>query len=93
MSISGLARKFGVSRVHVRKILREAVGAGYLERIDGDDSKIVVLAPLRVAIETFFANAFLLMRDCAQGAFDEVEAMRTTNGPAIDAARRFASRK
>jgi hypothetical protein len=32
---------------------------------------------LQDAVETFFASAFLYMRDCAQGAFDDANAMRT----------------
>jgi len=78
VSISGLARQFGVSRVHVRKLLRDAADAGYIAWAGDVDQRIVVLEPLRTAVETFFANAILAMRDCAQGAFDEIKAAKAS---------------
>lgn len=72
ISISALARHFGVSRGHVRKWLTDAAAAGYIARSGADDSAIMVLPPLHTVVENFFGNAFLFMRDCAQRAFDEV---------------------
>jgi len=62
VSISALARQFGVSRVHVRTLLRDAASAGYIVWPDGIDAKVIVLPPLQDAVETFFASAFLYMR-------------------------------
>ncbi len=76
VSISALARQFGVSRVHVRKMLRDAVAAGYLAWPDGRATEIVVLPPLVEAVQNFFANAFLFMRRCANEASDELAAAR-----------------
>jgi DNA-binding GntR family transcriptional regulator len=76
ISISALARHFGVSRGHVRKWLTDAADGGYIARSGADDSAIAVLPPLHAAVENFFGNAFLFMRDCARRAFDEVEAER-----------------
>lgn len=76
ISISALARHFGVSRVHVRKLLRDAVDAGYLARPDGEDATFIVLPTLHAVVENFFANAFLFMRDAGQSAFAEVQATR-----------------
>ena len=73
ISISALARHFGVSRVHVRKLLNDAAAAGYIARSGDEDSAIAVLPPLHAVVENFFANAFLFMRDCARRAFDEIE--------------------
>lgn len=76
VSISGLARQFGVSRVHVRKMLRDATAAGYIAWPHGRASEILVLPPLDEAAQNFFAKAFLLMRQCASEALDEVAAAR-----------------
>jgi hypothetical protein len=73
ISISALARHFGVSRGHVRKWLTDAADGGYIARSSAEDSAITVLPPLHAVVENFFANAFLFMRDCARRAFDEIE--------------------
>ncbi len=78
ISISALARHFGVSRGHVRKWLTDAAESGYIARSGADDTVITVLPPLQAVVENFFANAFLFMRACARRAFDEVESARTS---------------
>jgi hypothetical protein len=72
LSISALARQYGVSRVHVRKLLRDAAEAGFISRPDGDNAGIVVLPPLHDAIGDFFANLFLVMTEAAQKARADV---------------------
>lgn len=78
ISISALARQFGVSRVHVRKMLRDAAAAGYLAWPESRGAEITVLPPLVEAVQNFFANAFLFMRHCANEAFDELAATHET---------------
>jgi len=73
VSISALARQFGVSRVHVRKLLRDAADAGYIRRATTDGAMIDLLPPLHAAVESFFTNAILMMRDSARGAKAEHE--------------------
>ncbi|MGE0565355.1 MAG: hypothetical protein AB7O50_12655 [Pseudolabrys sp.] len=72
LSLSKLSRQFGVSRVHVRKLLRDAAQAGYIARPEGDNAAIVILPKLADAIGNFFANAFLVTRDCALKAQADV---------------------
>jgi hypothetical protein len=84
ISISALARQFGVSRVHVRKMLRDAAAAGYVAWPDSRGSEILVLPPLYEAVQGFFANAFLFMRHCANEAFNE---LATARGPGVAQAR------
>jgi len=76
VSISALARHFGVSRAHVRKLLRDAAVAGYISQPSGETSKVVVLPPLKALVYNFFTNAFVVMRRCAREALEEAEAKR-----------------
>jgi AraC-like DNA-binding protein len=78
VSISALARQFGVSRVHVRKMLRDAAAAGYLVWSQSRETEILVLPPLYEGVQNFFAKAFLFMRHCASEALDECAAARET---------------
>jgi hypothetical protein len=72
VSISALARQFGVSRVHVRKLLRDAESESFIARPAGDNAGIVVLPPLTEAIFDMFANLFLVMIASAQEAGAEI---------------------
>ena len=75
LSISKLARQFGVSRVHVRKLLRDAAQAGYIARPDDDNAGTVVLPPLHDVVGNFFANMFLVLSACACDARADIAAM------------------
>ena len=44
LSISAAARRFGVSRVHVRKLLRDAEEQGYLARVGSADGEVAAAA-------------------------------------------------
>jgi hypothetical protein len=79
VSISGLARQFRVSRVHVRTMLRDAAAAGYIDWPDGRATTVIVQPPLYEVVQNFFANAFLAMRYFANDAFDELAAERETH--------------
>jgi DNA-binding MarR family transcriptional regulator len=68
VSISALAGRFGVSRVHVRTLLREAEAAGLIERTE---SHLVFKPTLIEACITFAATSILLVGHCAvQAAAD-----------------------
>jgi hypothetical protein len=71
ISSSALARRFGVSRAHVRRLLLDAENQGLLERQEGD--RIRFLPRLAKAMNDFMAANFLLAADCAQGALADIE--------------------
>ena len=74
LSISAAARRFGVSRVHVRKLLRDAEEQGYLARIGSADGEVLLQPRFLVdATLDFIANAFLYLGHCAVIAADEIE--------------------
>ncbi len=72
VSISGIASRFGVSRAHVRTLLRDAEAQGLIERSEQDGS--VLLKPhFAVAVCNFFANSLLYVAHCVLQARDEVQ--------------------
>jgi DNA-binding MarR family transcriptional regulator len=77
ISISALAHRFGVSRVHVRTLLRDAEAAGLIERTGERGSHIVIRSRLAEAAETFFASAFLFTAHCGLRASEETRTSRT----------------
>lgn len=64
-SVAELARRFNVSRVHVRSVLRAAESLGFVLRNE-ETAQVRVLPPLVEAIENFFANALLYAEASAQ---------------------------
>jgi DNA-binding GntR family transcriptional regulator len=70
LSASALARRFGVSRAHVRRLLQDAESRGLLERLDGD--RIRILPRLAQALSDFMAAYFLVTADCAQSALADL---------------------
>jgi DNA-binding MarR family transcriptional regulator len=75
ISISAMAGRFGVSRVHVRTLLRDAEAAGLIERAGENGSRIVLRPELANAARTFVASTILFVAYCAVKA--RVEAQRT----------------
>jgi hypothetical protein len=72
VSISALSRRFGVSRVHVRKLLRDATAAGLL--LPANEPERVVLSPQAAGLAMdFFATALLFVSHCAAQALDEIK--------------------
>ena len=65
VSISAFAGRFGVSRVHVRTLLRDAEAAGLIARSGDNHSRVVILPRLADAARTFFATMLLLVAYCA----------------------------
>lgn len=68
ISISALARRFGVSRVHVRKLLRDAQSENLIARGAGREDHVVVLPRLREAALNLLATIFLFIADCISKA-------------------------
>jgi hypothetical protein len=60
ISIAELARRFGVSRPQVVRVLDEAVEASLVDRSAPDGLEITVLPRLRSVTEDFYVTAFLL---------------------------------
>lgn len=69
VSISELGRRFGVSRVHVRRLLRDAAAEGLLDA--GDEGAIVLHPPLVRATRAFLATALLFVGRCGHAALAE----------------------
>ena len=60
VNVSAMARRFGVSRAHVLRVLREAEEAGFLSRMPGGDG--VVLTPyLAEAFRLYYAIAHIII--------------------------------
>lgn len=79
ISISGLASRFGVSRVHVRTLLRDAEAQGLIARADTGGA--VQLKPhFADTVARFFANALLYVAFCALQAREEVRRMGGSGG-------------
>lgn len=72
LSISALARRFGVSRPHVLKLIRDASEDGSIERFGPDGDQVLIRAQLAEAAQNFFATMYLFFADCGR------EAMRAT---------------
>jgi DNA-binding IscR family transcriptional regulator len=79
ISISAIAGRFGVSRVHVRTLLRDAEAAGLIERTGENGGHIATRPQLANAVKTFIASMILLVADCAVKARGEVH--RTKSVP------------
>ena len=73
VSVASLARRFGVSRPHVLKLLRDAAEEGLLARSDAD-GRIAILPPLADAAQALFAAMFLFYADCTREALERMQA-------------------
>jgi hypothetical protein len=69
--IAELARRFGVSRPQVVRVLDKAVEASFIERLGPDGLQIKVLPHLRSVIQDFYVTAFLLCDYYMQVALDQ----------------------
>jgi hypothetical protein len=65
LSLSLMARRWGVSRSHVRQIVRRLARAG-LKDDPADPRRYVVTPQFRDAFETYFASSFLMMLDAVE---------------------------
>jgi DNA-binding MarR family transcriptional regulator len=74
ISISELARRFGVSRVHVSKMLRDAATDGLIARAGANGEEITLTPALAGALSVFYANALLYFFDSAREAAATLDA-------------------
>jgi hypothetical protein len=77
ISNSGLARRFGVSRAHVRKLLSDAETEGLVRDVGGD-TPIRLLPRAMEGMEKFYASTFLMFANAIRGAIEEMEANTVT---------------
>lgn len=72
ISIAALARRFGVSRPHVLKLLRDAETLGFVARGGENEEQILVQPALADAIQDFIATVFLFLGRCIRDARKEI---------------------
>jgi hypothetical protein len=82
IAVDELARRFVVSRRHVRNVLDRAVAAGLLERAGADGTAYVIAPRLRTDVVAFFAAMLLIVAE----AIMPVEAAETSAHQAMNAA-------
>ena len=81
VSISELARRFSVSRVHVGRLLRDAETEGLIERSASAPEAITLSPPLTRALRQSAALAFLFFAHCARAALADIgESERSARG-------------
>lgn len=71
ISIAALARRFGVSRPHVLKLLRDAEALGFVARGGANGEQILVQPALAEAIQDFIATVFLFLARCVGNALKQ----------------------
>jgi hypothetical protein len=71
LSLSALGRSFGVSRVHVRRLLNDCASEGYLERT-GEGEALRVLPRLADAVRRLLAVHIIHNAHCARMALGEI---------------------
>lgn len=60
ISVSGLARRLGVSRIHIPTLLQDADRAGYL-RWNARTRELAFTPPLVAALESYYGRLFLFI--------------------------------
>lgn len=73
-SIAGLARRFGVSRTHVLRLLRAAEAEKLIARTGEHYDRIVLEPPLVEGVLIMFATIYLYLVHCARAAQAEIGA-------------------
>jgi DNA-binding MarR family transcriptional regulator len=71
-SIAGLARRFGVSRTHVLRLLRAAEAEGLIKRTGEHYDRLVLPPHLTQAVFGMFATIYLYLAHCARAAKADV---------------------
>jgi hypothetical protein len=77
-SISGLARRFGVSRAHVRKLLADAETEGLIRGTGKNDMPVTLQPRLLGAVENFYAATFLTFAKAIRSAVASTESQKVT---------------
>jgi hypothetical protein len=65
ISLTGIARSFGVSRVHVRRLVQEGVSARLLERAGPSGDEIGITPRLSDAVRRVLATYMVHYTHCA----------------------------
>jgi hypothetical protein len=71
ISIAALARRFGVSRPHVLKLLRDAEALGFVTRGGETGEQILIRPALAEAVQDFIATVFLFLGQCVRNALKQ----------------------
>lgn len=77
VSISALSQRFGVSRPHVLKLLRDADSMNFISRTGNDGDRIVILPALSEAMQDFVATTFLFLGQCVRQSLREIASNTT----------------
>ncbi len=72
ISLTGIARNFGVSRVHVRRVVQEGVSASLLERAGGSGDALEVSPRLSDAVRRVLAIYLVHYTHCARLAYADI---------------------
>ena len=70
ISISELSRRFGVSRPHVLKLLRDANAEGFIQIAAAEPQRVLVLPALGETLQNFFAAVQLIIAYCIRTSLD-----------------------
>jgi hypothetical protein len=82
ISLSALGRSFGVSRIHVRRLLQDCVGEGFLERT-ADREGLRVLPRLAEAVRGVIAVYLAHNAHCARAALAEPTCQSAVDWPTL----------
>jgi hypothetical protein len=74
ISLSAIARDFGVSRVHVGRLVQEGVNAGLLERTGSRRDEVVITPRLSEAVRRVIAHYIVHYTHCARLAHADIGA-------------------
>jgi hypothetical protein len=84
ISQSAIARRFGVSRVHVRRLLNYAIEEQFLERTSPNLDVFRLLPRLSDMVQNWVAVYFLFLAHCSRAAVAEIEADGLAAGDLAD---------
>ncbi|MBI3436588.1 MAG: hypothetical protein HY056_16180 [Proteobacteria bacterium] len=72
LSVSGLARRFSVSRAHVLKLLHDSSAEGFLTRSGHDGNHIVLTSSLSEGLQDFWARTYIFFAESARTALRQL---------------------
>jgi DNA-binding MarR family transcriptional regulator len=80
VSISDLSKRFGVSRPHILKLLRDAEAAGFIRLDSAESQRIAVLPSLSEGLQNFVAAVLLTLVHCVRTSLDRLGAAPRSSG-------------
>jgi hypothetical protein len=72
ISISAMAKRYGVSRPHIQKLLRDAATDGFIAIDPAEPQRVAVLPRLAGAMQSFVANVLLFVAYTVRTAVERV---------------------